>query len=279
MPELAYFPASIGTGLALQKICGLDEEGARVGREVLSHYQVLMINLRTLYRNYHASHSATERDAITKEQGVQDLNRDIRVATEVANDVTGGRTHVLLYSNGYNSILKRYPYAKIKEPNTFLQKQYADFENQTIEALYEQRDAYGLEISLGDLTLPQLPSATNVLLLTHFPVDLLHGHDWETFDLLESHTGSIKSKLQWNTKLGIAEEHRERIPFNKMTWQLFGDKGSMISPQDIRLRKALIDVAEKYRWNTATTQNRIEFSLKEYGDPVLRGEMLKLLRT
>lgn len=279
MPELAYFPASIGTGLALQKVCGFDEEGNKVGPPVIGDYHVLMLNLRTLYRNFFSSYSAEERNQITLTSSVQGLVRDIQVAADVMNQYSDGKISVVLYSNGYQSLTSRYPNASIKPVKTFLQQMYADFENQTIEKLYKDRELYGLTLHLGDISLPKLPSATNVLIVTHFPIDLLHGHNWETFDLLESHTGVIKKKLQWNTKLGIPKEDIERMPFNKMTLQLYGDKGNMLLPYSRKLGNALIDVARKYRWNTATTRSRIEFSLKNNGDPVLRGEILRLLHT
>lgn len=100
------------------------------------------------------------------------------------------------------------------------------------------------------------------LIMTHMPVDLINYSSFKELDLLESHTGIIKSWGQFSTKLNIKKDMQ--IPFNRFTLQAFGDK-NQISPLHINLRKNLYDIAEKYRWNRTTTLDRCRFSIQESG--------------
>lgn len=273
---VSFFPISLGTGLALQAACGIDEKGAGSGPAPLLGYDVLLVNVRTVYRNFYSGLPIAERDSLTPKASVDGLNAELRVLIEAVKDYTDGACTVVLYCNGYKSLDKLYPYAKIKPLNTELQQRYAEFENRTIEELSNKSDQYGLEFALGDVSLPPLPDGTKVLIATHFPVDLLNPGRWSMFDLLESHTGKIKGRFEWTSKLGVDKENVERIPFNRATWQLFGDKGNMISPQPAKLRKALIELAKKDRWTAQTTKSRMMFSLKQNRDPVLQGEVSRL---
>lgn len=273
---VSYFPISIGTGIALQTICGIDEKGAGTGPAPVLSYDVLMVNLRTVYRNYHMQLSPAERDSLNPVKAMNAMNTDIRVIVEAVQDYSNKSCQVVLYSNDHKSAEKRFPNAKIKHPRTDLQVMYSTYEKKTIEALYERRDDFGLVIQMGDMELPEVPEGAKVLILTHMPVDLLNPGKWPVFELLESHTGKIKAKPEWNTKIAVDKENVERIPFNRVTLQLFGDKGTMFSPLPIKLRRGVVELAAKNRWTSQTTESRMKFSLKEFGDPIVRDDVLKL---
>ena len=101
--------------------------------------------------------------------------------------------------------------------------------------------------------------------MTHYAYDLLSNKDFKTLDLLESHTGVLKSKALWYTKFS---DHKDsvRIPFNELFLQVFGDS-TIFHPHDRKLRLEILAIADKYNWSFATTKDRIHLGLSMISNP------------
>lgn len=256
---------SIGTALGIQAAVGLTEEGYPIlenNKPVeppLKKYGILLINTRTLFRNLYTVLDKEIRLKVSAESIVEVMLSEMRVIDAIVERFTLGKTQVVYYACSYNSLTRTFPKALFKEANTDLQKIYANMENTCINVFSQKLSEEQREFKTYDTVMTGFKE--NTLIVTHYPIDLLWHDKYKGLDLLETHTGTIKRHAQWNTKLKTGTG-LDRIPFDKMTIQLFGDSGGLLSPYPIKLRKALIDIAEKNKWNTHTTKSRILLTVK-----------------
>jgi hypothetical protein len=256
---------SIGTALGIQAAMGLTEEGYPIlnnGKPIeapIKKYGVLLFNARTLFRNLYTVLEKEIRLKVSARSIVDVMLTEMRIIDSIVQRFSDGKTEVVYYACNYNGLTRLFPKALFKEVNTDLQKIYANMENTCIDLFSEALKEEGREFHIHDTQMPGLKK--NTLIVTHYPIDLLWHDKYPTLDLLETHTGVIKRQAQWNTKLKNGS-NLDRIPFDKMTIQFFGDTGGLLSPYPIKYRKALIEIAEKNKWNTLTTKGRILLTVK-----------------
>lgn len=274
--EQSAIPISIGTALAIQSACGLSEEGAVVNdKPPILNYQELLINIRTLFRNYHGSLDKDLRHKVSIDACIDALMADLDIIGQTISKYSLNRIKASLYYCTYNRLTDIYTGAQFKEVSTELQKIYADMENKVIKGLVPRlKAAWGVEVRVYDTRIDGKGSKT--LMLTHYPVDLLSYKTFDTLDLLESHTGAIKNRSKWNTKLKGSDKDLERIPFDKMTIQLFGDKGGLMSPYPKKSRDALVSISQKRKWHTLTTKERVILGVQQERIPGLEALVRQL---
>lgn len=242
-------PLSVGTSLAMEAL----KEGTGYGG--------LWINLRTLYRNIYEAFGPDERQQLS--QLLAHNSRDVvrgfadTLEEELGQilEFGGGRLEkVTLYHREYADLLKRFPHAILRTPNTPLQKQYNNLMNDTIDEVLLRPIRQHLDFDRGS----QLQGEpTKALIITHYPVDLLSSTSFTKLRLLESYTGAIKSRSQWNTKLTDGKLF-PRIPFNYLTVQIFGDGPVSFMRYPKPVRDALVQLADQYKWTSVTTTEKMK---------------------
>ncbi len=95
---------------------------------------------------------------------------------------------------------------------------------------------------------------------THLACDLLSYRTSLKLQLLESHTGELKKRLVWNTKYKkITTVELNNLPFNEKLLYILGDNTGMVQPLNIKIRRALGDVATSNNWTPNTTVDRVVF--------------------
>ena len=100
------------------------------------------------------------------------------------------------------------------------------------------------------------------MILTHYPADLLPYKDFKKLDLLESHTGKLKTYINWYSKYyPISGKDMSILPFTKKLLFIFGDK-YQIAPTPIKLRTSIYEVASNSNWSPLTTEKKINLDLK-----------------
>jgi hypothetical protein len=157
------------------------------------------------------------------------------------------------------------PEARFKQPSEGRQKLLYDLE---VGAFKQIKEDYEAKRITDLLIFDCFPNGDkNTTLLTHHPTDLLAYYNFPDLRLVESHTGKVKTRKDWYTKLNLPKG-TVCIPFTKATLSLFGD-GSYILGQDIKVRKVLIKIGEKYKWNTLTTHSRMLTDIKLEYEPHL----------
>ena len=268
--EMGNLTVSIGTSLALESSFGIAEAVQDV--TPLKEFTHLWVNLRTLFRNIHGSVSSDVANNVDHRGFAVAMFEEVQVIRERVKENTNGGVEVRFYYCTYKSLATEFPKANLKTLNTAKQHLYNDLEEKSLKEVKTYFNAIGQQIDVFDVRLKDL--GERVLLLTHLPVDLVVIDGFSTVTLLESHTGKTKTKSQWNSKFSTSMDV-SRIPFDRMTIQIFGD-GKMFGPSNKEYREKLIQIAEKHQWNPTTTKSRILLCIQVEREPVMEAEIRKL---
>lgn len=276
--DFGDLPISIGTSLSLQALYNNHPDRKPEKTLPVLKADVLYINVRTLLRNIM---NATESDKV-----VQVLPKDyLQVLKEELTDIGNYLNNhdnpikVYFYLPTYASLHKEFGnVAELKLPSTDLQKQKLEIEKKVFSLLEEEMKKLEPEkryINIMDMEVKS-DERVRAFFLTHYPVDLLYVKGFSKVLLLESHTGKIKEERDWYTKFHA--DASERIPFNKAMLVFFGDSGGMFKPQHHKARKALMEVADKYKWTYQTTKDKILQNLKLGGQGLIEQNVRKMFR-
>lgn len=215
-------------------------------------YQSIYINVRTVFRAYHGAYASTARpkDSILINGFLQELS-DLKAFLEAVGYA------VVVYNTVHLDLNKYLKDAKLKTPRTKLQVAYADIEKLScVHALKE-----GLVDKIFNLSIKG--EQVDTIIMTHFPSDLLSSHHFGTLTLMETQEGTIKTRKDWSTKLGIDADLAKRMPFNILTLQVFGDKSKLFFKHDKALVNALTELAKSKRWNSLTTLTRVKSDISK----------------
>lgn len=256
-------PVSIGTSLALEGAAGILEEAPVTPAPLLSVNE-LWVNLRTLFRNLYGALTKELKGYVTPEHLVMTLQEELGMIRAAVAQIAGGKVTARFYYCGYDSVPRVFPKARLREPTTPLQLTFNGLEQTTLRELIGRSEEG--EIRLFNIDIEG--SNPKALMITHIPLDLLSFRHFRDLALLESHTGVVKTRHQWNTKLTNGND-LVRIPFNRMTLQLFGDGGTFFSPFPIKIRRAILEIAERRNWSVVTTKDKILYDVKMHRDPAL----------
>lgn len=259
-----HYPISIATSLAIEGLLHSGEFASDNTKTVYDKYQKLLVNVRTLFRNVFYAFEE-QRDKLTPEVMVTCIMEDILGITRALKEPA---PHLVVepYICTFTTVNRKFPEAKFKNPTTPGQHFYNALEHDTYKLLDEQTTLVKFDV--------ELKGSDDTLILTNMAIDLLSRDKFPKLALLESHTGKIKLHSEWYTKLN---DKPEKIPFCKATLQLFGD-GSTFSPQDLKVRKVLLKIADKYNWNQGTTWDRIYNCLRIENEPMLSEFLRRLAR-
>lgn len=263
--EVSDFPVSIGTGLSLlalfpRQIPAYDPERKVPQKVDVSAYQECWISLSTIFRNMV--------NAMTPEAAKITSPMDYRDAIESEIDVINGLfmnegnnlCKPMYYICSYSDLRKVIPKSvNLREDKTDIQKEYSKKHDDVMQLLTKTNDEiYSFDHEVKPKT------RCNALILTHRPWDLLSHKHFNKLDLLESNTGKLKSKYLWNTKYyPVGDSDISSLPFNRRLLLIFGDR-VQIQPSDIKLRRLIVETAEKCKWQPMTTDAKIVFDLQGY---------------
>lgn len=256
---IGQLPISIGTGLAIEALCGIGE-GLAVSTPAIKAGQVLYINLRTLIRNAVESYPSDitpDADVITST--VMDDLKNIHDAfkTYISHPVT-----VKVYYPSYARLPAKFNRSLLRVIKSEKQERLNSL---TISVSSNLQKKLGNFLIQCDITLPAAPE--NIILMSNYPVDLLSRYQFSDMQLLESHTGLLKPPSEWNSKL-YGDTVPSNMPFNAITLQIFGDK-VMFKPMLPSIKKVFIEMAKRERWTIVTTKSRIIDCVKKLREPAL----------
>lgn len=256
--EMSGFPVAVGTGLALETLLKpvmevLDPEREFEELKDLSKYDVVIFNVLTLLRNIQSSLSKEVADKIKIERYLATLIDEINFIKDIfANYGIEAR----FYYNTYKFYIDNYPdrIRKATTPNQLRTKQIEDYCIKNIERYTDNVNKFSQLVKYGDVR--------NVLLFSHVPCDLLSHGLYRKLELLESHTGKIKTLKDFNSKYyPIPREDMSNLPFFEYLLTQFGDK-VMFKPQPIKKRKELMATLERLRVNPMSSEYSLLLKLK-----------------
>ncbi len=248
---------SIGTGMALETIFDVTDRcdpEREVDKIDIEDYDYHIYSIHTLVRNVINSLPRPNK-GIEEKDLLNMLIDDINLLVGYYSDVS---TEVLIVENDYEKISK--PFNKGKDIK--LNKTQVEF----IELNQWVKDNSLIKSKLLDVNVikgESVPRDKELLVTTSFLLDVdIYG----SFDLLESHTGSVKKKHELSKKYhSIGKSDLSILPYTKTLHQILGDKTYVI-PLKISIRKEVYEIAVDKKWNVRTTESRVRETLKRNKD-------------
>ncbi|MGL5648947.1 MAG: hypothetical protein ACRDDY_13950 [Clostridium sp.] len=261
--DFGFYPASIGTSLALE---GLNSTGENVGVNKgfkLERYGALYVNMRTIVRNAIGSFPYEDQRSLSYKQIRDAAEQDYDCLTKHVPE----HLQIIPYICTFQSLNKEFK-GKHKQYNTDLQKLAVEIEEGAVFGIYKENEA---DISRFDI---EMKGDRRTICLTHHPIDLLSAKKFPELILLESHTGKLKDKEEWSTKLRTCA-NPSRMPFNKVTLQMYADN-NMFMPQPKKMRDVMMKIGEKREWDASTKQSTMLLDVRNSYEPHLYKHLLTL---
>lgn len=262
--ERGQYPVNIPTSLALESLMGIHPE-RKWPKPPHLNYDEYWLNARTLYRNIVSSYPADVNTILTPAVIAELMDDEWNAIKNVLS--IHSRLKPTLYLCNYKAIYARY-------------KHHSIFKSDTTERMKEERkrmekaidlflDEHGREyIEMFDTDIHPHHKDGRFIMQTHIAFDLISYRHFEDLDLLESHTGAIKNRSLWYTKYNNGKD-LSMLPFTQYFLRIFGDK-EFFSPKDSALRKAIVEVAQKYGWGPLTNDARVRMGIDKLSNPYFR---------
>lgn len=264
---VSAFPLSIGTALALESILDGIQPPYDPAREIptrinLNQYAEFWFNIETLYRNIIGSVSSEVQKSLLAGEIIEVMIEETGLIKELIENNTLGKTSVVFYRNMQKDLARSHPHARLRQPKTDNQISANTLLDKSCEVFFKHHKGHA-DYRMFDRVLTPL-GKPKALFVTHQAYDLLSERNFDTLDLLESHTGVLKKKSLWYTKLSGGKD-LVRIPLNACTMQVFGDSITF-APQPAPLRAQVVELSEKFEWHAMTTKDRLRFSFDTMRD-------------
>ena len=275
--RMGQFPLSIATSIAFESMYNMDPapdasefvRRPRGGVAPIKRFKELWINLRTLLRNIDGAIDPEVNNDAAPIDYYKALVSEIQTIHHLIGEMADDERPMLnFYTKTYKSLSTKWPHALFRDVTAPKMIIYAKIENLTMEYLTRDIGDGILNSGVVHIADCNLNLKGTAALLSHFPVDLLMTRGGHFKWLVESHTGAIKEREEWNTKLRDGKKY-PRVPFDRAMIQIFGDNTNTLAPQTLQIRRKLGELSEKYKWSPLTTKDRILFCVKQENEPVL----------
>jgi len=275
---MSAYPVSIGTSLALESLGDgpnppYDPEREIPDRIDLTYYDEVWLNLHCLFRNIMGSLDPVGANSVLPGDLADTLEFEVDLIRKLVNESTYGKTNTIVYASDYAGLERKYPHARLRKGTTDKQRIYTALLVNTLNVYLKGQVKSN---SLLHFHLEIKPKKTSkALILTNYAIDLLNHHRFKELNLLESHTGVLKSLSAFNTKYTGGKD-LIRIPFNAAMLQVFGDSTTFHQwPKATRLE--VLELADKYEWNALTTNDRLKYSISNMSDGYAAKLLLNML--
>lgn len=272
---------SIGTSLVFETLLpttapAYDPERIVPPQPDLTKYNEMWINVSTLIRNLLGSLPKEIEKSVSTDEIANAVLEEIDFIISLWKNEGQGIIKPVFYACEYNRIVSMTakPLVALRMDNTELQKMNRVIHNQALAKIFSQLDPKDPTYKKFNNNIKPTKHSTNVLLLSHYAYDLTNAHSFNRMDLIESHTGVIKDKFHFYTKMYNGNE-LDMIPFLKGFLMIFGDKEHFKS-LDMRLRKDIVELARKYHWSQVTSLEKVKYCLDDLKNHYYR-EIIKTI--
>lgn len=234
--DLSGFPLSVGTGLAMESLFApvnppIDPSRAPPKKLDPKTYDIVLLNASTILRNLLSTLASAKIPTIPKEAIYDTLLSEIEYLQGLF------QLHEVpctLYVHTYDYPKKHYE-DKLRSLTTDHQKLLQSISLYCLLRLKDQDEVLHFSHHIKLIDHPK------ALILTHVPWDLLSHTHFVKLDLLESHTGAMKSRKDWNSKyFKLADKDMSFLPFTESLLTVFGDT-VMFKPQPLKVRTELYE--------------------------------------
>lgn len=273
---IGQLPLSVGTALAIESAIGIHPE-IKVNEPPIKHYTEFWVNLKTLYRNMMGSLQGDAHNFVLGGAVGEEIRHEMDRIDSIIGDEFN--VDVIYYVCNYDHLAQEYPNARIRVDTTPKQKFFTRTMTEALKYVIvsEQPPPHmNIESRVRVFSKTIKPKkSVKTLMLTHIPLDLCSAKHFGELTLLESYTGVIKEKAQWYTKYLNGKE-LTHVPFREDLLQVFGDH-EMFSPYPIENRRELLEVAEKYKWTSLTTLDKMRYSIDQLKNPYFKAKLKAML--
>ncbi len=270
------FPLSVGTSLAFESIFDPVQETIDPSRTIpqkinIMDYNEVWINVGTLFRNLYNSIDKAGSNFINHYDYADTLQQEIDTIEDLVKQNSNSFVNTVFYICNYNDLSSRFKLGTLRLPKTALQLKYSQLYKKTLDVILKRSSSSAFREVLEFESKFSKPNK-DVLILTHFPIDLLNNTKFKDLHLLESHTGVLKKKPEWYTKYFNGRD-LNMLPLNGILLTVFGDDHHF-SPQPIKMKNALLELAKKRKWHCLSTNKEIVDGIKTLNDIALREALL-----
>ena len=192
---------------------------------------------------------------------------------DIIKQDTHSKLSVKFYTSNYKTLGGLASKAIFRIPNTEKQIAYFKLHDKAIQQALSIRHSRSEDIHVFTNKITP-DKRVDALILTHVAYDLLCWPKFDKLDLIESHTGLLKSRNLWYTKFYQSED-LACIPFIEIMLKFYGDNHSF-RPFPIAARKSVLELAIQKRWHWATTEAKVKQDLGSLRDHYL-GDTIKNL--
>jgi len=262
---IGALPLSIGTSMALESIFLRPAPSYDPLRKVpntvkISNYTEIWINIQTLIRNIAQSVDRIRYMECNSLHVLEILNTEIDIITSLFQNEGSGVCLPIFYYCTYHTLKARHKNrVKFRESTTVIQRSYDLKEEQVLTRLNKSTDS--IRVLDSELKPHHRSSA---LIMTHIPYDLTSYDQFRQLDLLESHTGVLKTRTTWNTKYAaFGQDSLSHLPFLEELLLIFGDKNHL-EPQHRKTRQMVYDISLKAKWTPFFRADRVHESYRTF---------------
>jgi hypothetical protein len=269
------YALSIGTSLAFETLFGINDNIPPTNPLPFKSYGYVLINVRTLIRNMYGAVQKELKAEWSGAKYFEKVKEELEMIPLVLSNQSHDKMSAIYYIPSYKSLKKKFPQALWRGTSSkaYAKQHYEVIEQYCIAQLTAAVLRGELSIAMVDVDLP--PVDKRAVIMTHLPVDLLSYSKANMVDLIETHTGVIKTKRQWYTKLN--GKGLEQIPFDVWSIQVFGDS-KQFAGLPPKYRNAIVEFASKNNWNQTTTVTLIKTQVQNrFPDKDIKTEFLKFL--
>ncbi len=258
---MSAFPLSIGTSLAFESLFNGPNPPYDPEREIpqkvdINDYKLFLINVDTLIRNIMGSVDTEIKESLSPKAIYNTLLDEINLIIDILNNEGQGFIKPYFYHRSYDFVKYSFHRSKVVrfyQLNTKKQEHNANQIKGVINLLKKDKNEQ-VNFVMSDL---YIKVNENALILTHIPYDLLSYKNFKKLDLIESHTGILKTRKLYYTKFYDAKKlELENIPFQRKLLATFGDH-VMFRPFPIKIRYDLIQLSKQYGWTAVTNEHKV----------------------
>ena len=271
---ISGFPLSIGTGLAFETLFEpiqtvQDPERLSPPRLDLASLDTMWINISTLFRNLVSALPTGEFAKVDIYDLVATLESEMEVIQSLFAQASEGCVPVFYYST-YDTLFafekkQSVKALRLRHATTDSQLYYQATWDKVLKVLEQRSDTLR---HFKDALVPD--RYEQAVVLTHQPYDLTKFNKFARLDLLESHTGIVKPRYQWNTKYhSVGTESLQMLPFHRRLLLIFGDR-VLIRPTPMPFRMKLLNISNERKWNSLTTLEKVDLDAQiSFQDPFM----------
>lgn len=251
-------PISVSTAIPFEEV---------ITNDAIKKPKFLWMNLETLARNFISVIDRTE-EYIAADIAPLFLEE----LSTIKNLTTMAEMSPVFYLINYSDIKRIFKHNEsYKSPAGKLKEQA------TIKILVTLADRnLREEITIHHFNNSIPANGQDAFIMTHRPIDLLSYRSFGSLKLLESHTGAIKNKTEWLSKLTKNDSYK-RIPFNLLSYQVFGDNDFIVG-QSVKVRKVLTDLADKRKWNAGVHWDIVKNDIFKIEDADIKKLLIEMSR-